>query len=38
MQTKIQKKSFVIQIIVSELVALSFLYKEENISHGQSMS
>ena len=38
MQRKIEKKSFVIEIIVSELVALSFLYKEENISHGQSMS
>ena len=38
MQRKIEKKSFVIEIVVSELVALSFLYKEENISHRQSMS
>ena len=35
---KIEKKSFVSEIIVSELVALIFLYKEENISHRQSMS
>ena len=38
MQRKIEKKSFLIEIIVSELVALSFLYKEENISQRQSMS
>ena len=37
MQRKIEKKSFVCEIIVSELVALNFLYKEENISHRQSM-
>ena len=34
---KIQKKFFVSEIIVSELVALNFLYKEENTSHRQSM-
>ena len=38
MQRKIEKKSFVFEIIVSEFVALNFLYKEENISHRQSMS
>ena len=38
MQRKIKKKSFVSEIIVSELVALNFLYKEENTSHRQSMS
>ena len=38
MQRKIEKKSFVCEIIVSELVALNFLYKEENTSHRQSMS
>ena len=38
MQGKIGKKSLVSEIIVSELVALNFLYKEENISHRQSMS
>ena len=32
------KKSIVFEIIVPELVALNFLYKEENISHRQSMS
>ena len=38
MQSKLEKKRFLIEIIVSELVALSFLYKEENPSHRQSMS
>ena len=38
MQRKIEKKAFVSEIIVSELVALNFLYKEENTSHRQSMS
>ena len=38
MQRKIEKKSFVSEIIVSQLVALNFLYKEENISHRQSIS
>ena len=38
MQRKIRKKSLVSEIIVSELVALNFLYKEENTSHRQSMS
>ena len=38
MQRKSEKKTFVFQVIVSELVALNFLYKEENTSHRQSMS
>ena len=38
MQRKKEKKTFVSQVIVSELVALNFLYKEENTSHRQSMS
>ena len=38
MQRKSEKKTFVSQVIVSELVALNFLYKEENTSHRQSMS
>ena len=38
MQTKSDKKTFVSEIIVSELVALNFLYKEENTSYRQSMS
>ena len=38
MQRKIEKKSLVSEIIVSELVALNILYKEENTSHRQSMS
>ena len=38
MQRKGEKKTFVSQVIVSELVALNFLYKEENTSHRQSMS
>ena len=37
MQRKIEKMSFVSEIIVSELVALNFLYKEENTCHRQSM-
>ena len=38
MQRKIEKKSFVSEIIVSELVALNCVYKEDNTSHRQSMS
>ena len=38
MQRKTEKKTFVSQVILSELVALNFLYKEENTSHRQSMS
>ena len=38
MQTKIEKMSFISEKIVSELVALNFLYKEENTSQRQSMS
>ena len=38
MQRKSEKKSFVSELIVSELVALNFPYKEENTSHRQSMS
>ena len=38
MQRESDKKTFVSEIIVSELVALNFLYKEENTSHRQSMS
>ena len=38
MRRKSQKKYFVSEIIVSELVALNFLYKEENTSHRQSIS
>ena len=30
MQREIEKKSFVLEIKVSELVALNYLYKEEN--------
>ena len=37
MRRKIEKKSFVSEIIVSELVALNCPYKEENTSHRQSM-
>ena len=37
MQRKSEKKTFVSQIIVAELVALNCLYKEENTSHRQSM-
>ena len=38
METIIEKKSFVSEIIVSELVALNCFYKEDNTSHRQSMS
>ena len=38
MQSKSEKKSFVFEKIVSEFVALSFLYKEGNTSHRESMS
>ena len=38
MQGKIEKKSFGSEILVSELVALNCLYKEDNTSHRQSMS
>ena len=37
MQRKSQKKTFVSQLIVSELVELNCLYKEENTCHRQSM-
>ena len=37
-ERKIEIKSFVSDIIVSELLALNFLYKEENTSQRQSMS
>ena len=37
-ERKIKKDSFVSEIIVSELVALNYLYKEDNTSHRQSMS
>ena len=37
MQGKNEKKSFVSEIIVSELVALNCLYEEENTCHRQSM-
>ena len=38
MQRKIEKKSLVSEIIVSELVALYCLSKEGNTRHRQSMS
>ena len=38
MQRKLEKKFFVSEIIVSEMVALNCLYKEGNTSHRQSMS
>ena len=37
MQRKTAKKSFVSEIIVSELVVLNCLYKEDNTCHRQSM-
>ena len=37
MQRKINKKPFVFEIIVSGLLALNCLYKEENTCHRQSM-
>ena len=37
MQSQIGKKSFVSEIIVSELVALNCLHKEENTCHRQSV-
>ena len=37
MQRKIDQKSFVSDIIVSELVALNGLYEEGNTCHRQSM-
>ena len=37
MQKEIEKKFFVSEIIVSELVVLNCLYKEENTCHRQSM-
>ena len=37
MQRKIEKKSFVSEILVSELVALNCLYKEDNTCHRKSM-
>ena len=37
MERKIEKRSFLSEIIVSELVVLNCLYKEENTFHRQSM-
>ena len=37
MGRKIEKKSFVSEIIVSELVAINCLYKEGNTCHPHSM-
>ena len=37
MQRKMEKKSFLSEIIVSELVASNCLYKEEKTCHCQSM-
>ena len=37
MQRKIEKKSFLSEIIVSEYVVLNSLYKEDNTCHRQSM-
>ena len=37
MQRKIEKRSFLCEIIVSELVVLNCLYKEENTFHRQSV-
>ena len=37
MHRKIEKKSFIFEIMVSELVALNFLNKEDNTSHLRSM-
>ena len=37
MEIKIEKKSFVSEIIVSELVAINCLYKEGNTWHPHSM-
>ena len=37
MKKKILKKSFVSEIIVSELVALLCLYEEDNIGHRESI-
>ena len=37
MQRKIQKKSFVSEILISELVVLNCFYKEANTCHCQSM-
>ena len=37
MQRQFEKKSFVSEIKVSELVALNCLYKEENTCHRQYM-
>ena len=37
MQRKNEKKSFVSEISVSELVALYWLHKEENTCHRQSV-
>ena len=38
MQRKIEKKSFVSEVIVSELVALNSLYIEDNTCHCQPMA
>ena len=37
MQRKIEKKSYVFKIMLSELVALNCRYSEDNNCHGQSM-
>ena len=37
MDRKIQKKFFVSEIMVSELVALNYLYREGNTCHRQSL-
>ena len=37
MERKIEKNSFVSHIIVSELVVLNCLYKQENTCHDKSM-
>ena len=37
MQRKIEKKPFISEIIVSELVALNCLYKDYNTCHRRSM-
>ena len=37
MQRKTEKKSFVSEIMVSELLALNSLYKEDNTCHRRSI-
>ena len=38
MQKKVEKKFFVFEIVVSELVALNSLYSADNACHQQAMS